>query len=142
MAGRVGRPKTVKKPARLMVGLWEVWETRLPRGMVRPPGATECPRFPSPGGIAPDEPVPPDLDATGAAISPGRLFPQAGGGACANAPKAAMQTGLRAAGGGARRAHGASIGKRSPNRIANSARAWDQNCGGRCHFRSILRNCR
>ena len=42
----------------------------------------------------------------------------------------------------AERAHATSIGNRSPNRIANSARAWDQKPWGRCHFRSIFRSVR
>ena len=42
----------------------------------------------------------------------------------------------------AERAHATSIGNRSPNRIANSARAWDQKPWGRCHFPSIFRSVR
>ena len=73
------------------VSRWEEWETRE--------------RFPSPGEIAPDEADPLGPATVGAAISPGRRFPRARGGAYANQSEAGRRTGSRSPRGGAEWAH-------------------------------------
>jgi len=144
----------MEKLNRLSTALYEVMVragagVRAPERPFRPggrrgggSGATGAWRPPGRNGLRRDQPRRGHSSRPIAALGLGRCPDTEEAGAHACETGAGVGLPGRAPRENTERAHATSIGNRSPNTIANSARAWDQKPWGRCHFRSIFRSVR